>query len=98
FALTYSHIVLQQIPPEYSVRYIQEFVRTLAPDGIGMFQVPSHVARSSPPPSKDTMFSARIDASTPETIVTAGAKIQLAVTVKNTSIHLWPARSASGTV
>ena len=94
FDFIYSNIVLQHIPPEYSARYIREFVRVLSPGGMAVFQVPSHVARSSPPPDPGTMFRARITASPQMLSATAGAKIQIQATVKNTSACLWPARSA----
>ncbi len=35
----YSNIVLQHIPPQYSVQYLKEFVRVLRPDGVLVFQV-----------------------------------------------------------
>ena len=44
FDFIYSVIVLQHIRPEYSLRYIREFVRVLAPNGIALFQIPSHLA------------------------------------------------------
>ena len=94
FDFIYSNIVLQHIPPEYSARYIRDFIRVLSAAGLAVFQVPSHVARSVPPPAADTMFNARITASPQTLAATAGAKIQIVATVKNTSACLWPARSA----
>ena len=44
FDFIYSVIVLQHIRPEYSLRYIREFLRVLAPNGIALFQIPSHLA------------------------------------------------------
>ena len=41
FAFIYSNYVLQHMRPEYSLRYIQEFVRVLQPGGILAFQLPS---------------------------------------------------------
>lgn len=40
FDFVYSVITLQHIPPEFSRRYIAEFVRVLAPGGAAVFQVP----------------------------------------------------------
>lgn len=41
FTFIYSSIVLQHIPPEAAKRYITEFMRTLKPSGILVFQIPS---------------------------------------------------------
>jgi SAM-dependent methyltransferase len=43
FAFIYSNYVLQHMRPEYSLRYIQEFVRVLQPGGTLVFQLPSQV-------------------------------------------------------
>jgi len=39
----YSHITLQHIKPKYSLKYIKEFFRILAPNGILLFQIPSKI-------------------------------------------------------
>jgi SAM-dependent methyltransferase len=41
FDFVFSMIVLQHIAPQYSRRYIKEFLRVLAPHGILVFQLPS---------------------------------------------------------
>jgi SAM-dependent methyltransferase len=38
----YSSIVLQHIEPQYVVSYLREFARLLKPDGVLVFQMPSH--------------------------------------------------------
>lgn len=40
FDLIYSKITLQHIPPLYSFKYIREFLRVLAPNGLLVFQLP----------------------------------------------------------
>ncbi len=40
FDFVYSNITLQHIPPEYTLRYIAEFIRVLRPRGIAVFHVP----------------------------------------------------------
>jgi SAM-dependent methyltransferase len=40
FDLVYCNIVLQHMRPEYSRRYIREFVRLLTPGGVAVFQIP----------------------------------------------------------
>jgi ubiquinone/menaquinone biosynthesis C-methylase UbiE len=62
FDFIYSNIVLQHIPPEYSTRYIREFIRILDPHGMAVFQVPSAAALRPTPPPLDTMFNAGITA------------------------------------
>ena len=43
FDFIYSIITLQHMEPEYSRRYIQEFLRVLRPFGVLLFQVPGRV-------------------------------------------------------
>lgn len=43
FNLIYSNIVLQHMKPEYSKKYIREFLRVLAPSGLLIFQLPSEI-------------------------------------------------------
>lgn len=90
----YSNIVLQHIPPEYSARYIRDFVRVLSVGGLAVFQVPSHVAASAPTAPVGTIFSAQITAVPRTLVATTGARIQIIATVKNTSGRVWPAQSA----
>ena len=45
FDFIYSNITLQHIDPTYSVRYIKEFMRILAPGGMLVFQLPARPAR-----------------------------------------------------
>lgn len=42
YSFVYSNITLQHIPPPLAMRYISEFVRVLAEDGLAVFQLPSH--------------------------------------------------------
>jgi len=39
FDFIYSNIVLQHIPPQYSLNYIKEFIRIIKPDGLIIFQI-----------------------------------------------------------
>ncbi len=52
FDFIYSRIVLQHIKPEYSSRYIREFVRLLTRDGLAVFQLPEMRLESYGKPSK----------------------------------------------
>ena len=44
FSFLYSNITLQHMPPIYALGYVREFLRVLAPDGLAVFQIPSHFA------------------------------------------------------
>jgi len=46
FDFIYSNIVLQHIRPEITLKYLEEFVRLLAPGGLLVFQLPSHLKSS----------------------------------------------------
>jgi SAM-dependent methyltransferase len=60
--LVYSALVLQHIPPRYSVGYLREFVRVLSPQGLAVFQVidqpggsvAARLSRVIPPPILET--------------------------------------------
>jgi ubiquinone/menaquinone biosynthesis C-methylase UbiE len=97
FDLIYCNIVLQHIPPEYSIRYIREFIRVLAPGGLAVFQAPSHVAPSLGQRAADTMFAARVTVQVSHVSTGPGSPIQIAATVKNASGREWPAHDASRT-
>lgn len=49
FDLVLSLITLQHIAPEYSRRYLAEFVRLCAPGGVAYFQVPDRRLNGKPP-------------------------------------------------
>lgn len=48
FDLIYSRLTLMHMQPEYSMRYIGEFVRVLAPSGLLIFQIPSRLVNPNP--------------------------------------------------
>lgn len=48
FDFIYTVIVLQHMQPTYSRRYIQEFMRVLAPGGLLVFQLPSSLVNPLP--------------------------------------------------
>ena len=48
FSFVHSTLVLQHMQPAHSTRYIREFMRVLAPDGLLVFQLPSHRAVHAP--------------------------------------------------
>jgi SAM-dependent methyltransferase len=49
FDLVYSRITLQHIAPRYTLDYLREFVRVLAPGGVLSVQIPDRVPPGDPP-------------------------------------------------
>jgi SAM-dependent methyltransferase len=57
FDFVYSVITLQHVAPEYSRRYIAEFLRVLAPGGVALFQIPARAPIDPGPANKTGSFS-----------------------------------------
>lgn len=49
FDFVYSRITLQHIAPNYTRKYLEEFVRVLAPGGVMSVQIPDKVPAGDPP-------------------------------------------------
>ena len=95
FDLVYSDIVLQHIEPEFSAAYVREFTRVLAPGGVLVFQVPSHLLGAGeqgqhPESIADDGFHAEIVPAAAALELEAGAIEKLAVGVRNASTAPWP--------
>jgi SAM-dependent methyltransferase len=95
FDLIYSDIVLQHIPPEFGAAYIRDFTGVLAPGGVLVFQIPSHVLGSGeegrrPQSIADDGFRAEIVPARATLEVEAGTIAKIAVSVRNTSTAPWP--------
>jgi SAM-dependent methyltransferase len=93
FQCIYSNIVLQHVAPDISVRYLHEFFRLLAPDGLLIFQLPSHKQEHVEPEiaaMPDAAYRATIDlaAPVPDTVA-AGSELALMFRVRNASDHEW---------
>jgi SAM-dependent methyltransferase len=56
FDFIYTRLVLQHIPPEHALRYVDEFIRVLRPGGVAVFQAPGEVRWLD-----DSAFQAEID-------------------------------------
>lgn len=101
FSFIYTVLVLQHMPPELSLGYIGEFVRLLEPSGLLVFQVPSHRAKSEPPPDAPRTASkgplpeqalrARITPLQQVVEGQAGSSVTLMVDVENLGDRVWPA-------
>lgn len=93
FQFIYSNIVLQHVSPDLSVHYLGEFFRLLEPDGLLVFQLPSH--KESPVEAEikampDAAYSAAIELVTAApTTVAASAEFSLTIRVRNTSEYSW---------
>lgn len=88
FDFVYSNIVLQHMKPKYSKRYIKEFLRILAPEGVLLFQIPSEPANVGEP-LPDPAFKARISPHAPSLVVEAGSQTTIRANVKNVSDVTW---------
>lgn len=89
----YSNIVLQHVPPEISVHYLYEFFRLLEPDGLLVFQLPSHTqspgeAEIRPMPDDAYRASIALAAPVPDRVA-AGSAVAITLTVRNASAHEW---------
>lgn len=54
-SLIMSHITLQHMPPEVARRYIREFLRIVKPNGLVVFQLPSHFTDDYLPADRDDL-------------------------------------------
>lgn len=93
FGCIYSNIVLQHVAPEISVRYLAEFFRLLAPNGLLVFQLPSH--HDSPIEAEikampDDAYRGTIELTAPvPASIAASAEFALTLRVRNASNHTW---------
>ena len=93
FDLIYTNIVLQHVAPALAVQYLDEFFRLLEPNGVLVFQLPSH--RDSP---RDAEIKAMPDAAyrgvielaapTPPSAAAASA-CAISIRVRNASTVTW---------
>ena len=93
FDCIYSNIVLQHVAPEISVHYLNEFFRLLEPNGLLVFQLPSH--RDSPRDAEikampDGAYRGAIELAAPVPPgVAAASEFAVSLTVRNASDHAW---------
>jgi SAM-dependent methyltransferase len=89
----YSNIVLQHMRPEYSKRYIRDFIRILRPGGIVLFQIPAEpVGFASPKEGErlpDSAFRARITPQALSVVAKPTSRIHIPVKVKNLGSTPW---------
>lgn len=96
FDFVYCNIVLQHIPPEYSARYVVEFLRVLDWNGLAVFQLPSQPlapataggdATVSAMP--DSAFRAKLHITKAPRRVKPGSRFFVTVRVRNMSDSTW---------
>ena len=93
FALIYSNIVLQHVPPELSVGYISDFFGLLGRGGVLVFQLPSHRelpqdVEVRPMAAEAYQGTVSLAGAVPD-VVPCGAAFALPIAVRNTSGHAW---------
>jgi SAM-dependent methyltransferase len=89
FDFVHSCLVLQHIPPEVTVNYIEEFFRVAKPEGVVVFQVPAEQYSEEIITERyrlpDAAYSARLSLIDPPTILQPGGRVTLRLTVTNES-------------
>ena len=91
FDFIYSNIVLQHIEPATAAEYVRSFVRCLSPEGLLVFQLPSHRApeRVDITPMPAGAYSAKVRCETSVERVQPAAKTTLSVQIENRSAVAW---------
>lgn len=92
FDLIYSDLVLQHMAPAIALKYVDEFVRLLAPGGIAVFQLPSHRRVAAPPivvPMSASAYRARLEVLDSTLSWRSGSEARLHVRVTNASDIAW---------
>lgn len=93
FDFIYSSIVLQHIDPDLSHMYLASFVRLLKPEGLLVFQLPSHRApqtTATTRPMPDVAYKATLAVvGTIPRHVEPDAEVMVAIEVKNIGSSVW---------
>jgi SAM-dependent methyltransferase len=93
FDLVHSCLVLQHIPPDASGRYVAEFMRVAKPGGLVVFQVPAQAFTEAEIDAQLTLppdgYRASIQVQ-PVADVRAGGRVEVRLSVTNTSAARWP--------
>jgi ubiquinone/menaquinone biosynthesis C-methylase UbiE len=96
FDFVCSIIVLQHIEPQYTKRYIADFVRVLKPDGIAVFQVPSAILPAAPALPALDYQKARITPALQQLVTYPNQSLRLRVRVRNDTSVTWVAADEGG--
>jgi SAM-dependent methyltransferase len=96
FDFVYSVHVLQHMEPRYARRYIEEFVRVVAPDGVVVFQITTHPVEGATGPIANDAFRAQIEPAESSLRLAPGAARMVPLRITNTSPRIWPASGKDG--
>jgi 2-polyprenyl-3-methyl-5-hydroxy-6-metoxy-1,4-benzoquinol methylase len=100
FDVVHSCLVLQHIPPEYTIKYIEEFFRVAKPGGLVVFQVPAVLRTESELTASyslpDSAFAAQLEFVDAPALFGGGFAATIAVSVTNRSVTTWPADIPAG--
>jgi SAM-dependent methyltransferase len=95
FTFMYSNVVLQHVEPNKALQYLRELHRVVAPGGMLVFQLPSHLRPTAEPgtvsaPMIDEAYRAtiRVDGDVPSTVA-PWSQLMLTASVTNASRHRW---------
>jgi len=95
FSFIYTNIVLQHIPPAAAWKYLAEFWRVLAPGGLLIFQLPSHLKEDLNPAvviraMPEDAYRAEITVRNPPAApIAVSGPVVLDVIVRNAGGHDW---------
>ena len=96
FDFVYSVHVLQHMEPRYAHRYVEEFLRVLAPEGVAFFQITTERVVGATESLPDEAFAADIEIGPRVLRLAPGATEMVPVRVANKSPHTWPAAGKDG--
>ena len=95
FTFMYSNVVLQHLEPPRTLQYLSELLRVVAPGGVLVFQLPSHLrppeerqAASTAMVEEAYRASVRVESEVPHRVA-PGSELMLTASVTNTSGHAW---------
>ena len=98
FDFVCSIIVLQHMEPQYSKRYMEEFVRVLKPGGIAVFQVPSAYIPAFQPPLPEGGHKASITLELEQLVTHPNQRVSINARVRNESNVVWAPFKKGGRV
>jgi len=93
FDLIHGNRLLWHLPPDLAMGYVADLLRTLAPRGLLVLDLPSHrppPEGPEPVPLPEPAFRARIALREPPRPAPPGTEVPLRVLVRNTSPLVWP--------
>ena len=91
FDFVYSTYVLQHMHPSFARLYVEEFVRVLTPDGLGLFNIPTARLQNRPMPRSCFTADQELLSSLPSEVSTSGYAV-LEIQLANRGPCTWPSR------